>query len=147
METNSDCIIDWFDDEEDYKCNGTNLIEYFNQLIQIKDIPFAKLSRLSSCYPKCEVKDYDYEIKNKKTVSWTTNWISSFYLEPKSSSYEESAEYLSYDSAALIGDVGGYLGLFLGWSLFSIIVAVPTHAKKLLSKLYPRRNNQQELDI
>ena len=35
---------------------------------------------------------------------------------------EESREYLAYDLNDLVGSVGGYLGLFLGWSLLGLTV-------------------------
>ena len=31
-------------------------------------------------------------------------------------------EYLVYDLSDLTGDIGGFLGLFLGWSCYSILV-------------------------
>ena len=33
-----------------------------------------------------------------------------------------SREYLAYDLNDLVGSVGGYLGLFLGWSLLGVTV-------------------------
>ena len=37
---------------------------------------------------------------------------------------EESWEYLAYDLNDLVGSVGGYLGLFLGWSLLGLTIQV-----------------------
>ena len=47
------------------------------------------------------------------------------FIFPKSSIVEYSQEYYSYDINDIIGDIGGYLGLFLGWSLVSFFDAVP----------------------
>ena len=35
---------------------------------------------------------------------------------------DEVREHLSYDYTDLIGDIGGYLGLFLGWSLLGLTI-------------------------
>ena len=35
-------------------------------------------------------------------------------------SYEEKEQYLLYGLDSFIADIGGYLGLLLGWSLFSL---------------------------
>ena len=65
-------------------------------------------------------------------------------MEPKYSSYEESVEYLTYDIGDMVGDVGGYLGLFLGWSILSMIGAIPPFLNKLASKLFPGKQMKQK---
>ena len=44
---------------------------------------------------------------------------------------EETREHLTYDYTDLIGDIGGYLGLFLGWSLLGLTVQLFTLALDL----------------
>ena len=132
LEKITDCYIDWFTDNTKEKCKSKNLLEYYTLLYKIKQFPSKNLFQKSGCYPKCTFIEYEYEIKAKNKVDWATNWTSSFYLAPKTSSYMQSIEYYSYDSNDLLGDVGGYLGLFLGWSLFSIIGAVPVFCNKLV---------------
>ena len=73
-------------------------------------------------------------MKNAENVDWRRNWISSFFIRPDCPSHEKSVEYLSYDLQDLVGDVGGYLGLFLGWSLMSICAQAPTWAKYAMNK-------------
>ena len=46
---------------------------------------------------------------------------------------EESREYLSYDLNDLVGSVGGYLGLFLGWSLLGLTIQVSVFIFKLFN--------------
>ena len=42
------------------------------------------------------------------------------YLKNLLCTYNSRTQYLSYDMRDLIGAVGGYFGLFLGWSFLSI---------------------------
>ena len=37
--------------------------------------------------------------------------------------YEKKTEYYTYDKEDLLADVGGFLGMFLGWSFLTIILA------------------------
>lgn len=67
-------------------------------------------------------------------MPWKKDWISEIYIQAIKE-IKLTNEYLSYDLSDLIGDVGGYLGLFLGWSLLGISVFVINVLKKLLSKI------------
>ena len=69
-----------------------------------------------------------------ESMPWKKDWISEVYFQ----AHKEVRlfnEYLSYDMSDLIGDVGGYLGLFLGWSLFGISVFIMNVVKKVFSKI------------
>ena len=46
-----------------------------------------------------------------------------------SGTYEAREEYLVYDTGSMIGDVGGYLGLLLGYSIYSVVVDMITALK------------------
>ena len=136
LEEKSECRIDWFSKNPvDTKCRKTSFIHYFKLLIWARKSPWKTLSTESGCVPKCEILQYTFAVKSAENVDWQRKWISSFFLEPDSPSYEESVEYLSYDLQDLVGDVGGYLGLFLGWSLMSILAQAPTWVKYALGKL------------
>ena len=55
-------------------------------------------------------KSFSFAVKNKMTIEW----------EYMNSDYIVRQEYLAYDINSLIADVGGYLGLLLGYSVLSI---------------------------
>ena len=81
--------------------------------------------RSSGCYPKCNTVQYSIQ-KTQTQIDWPANWTASVFIFPKSSIVEYTYEYFSYDWNDLIGDIGGYLGLFLGWSLITFFDALPT---------------------
>ena len=67
-------------------------------------------------------------VDTQENTEWTKDWISEVYIEAAQGGLIETREYLTYDVTDIIGDVGGYLGLFLGWSLLGITI----HLSKLL---------------
>ena len=67
-------------------------------------------------------------------MPWKKEWISEVYVQAINE-VKITNDYLSYDLSDLIGDVGGYLGLFLGWSLLGISVFLINVFKKMLSKV------------
>ena len=44
------------------------------------------------------------------------------YIQAGSNAEDIKTEYYTYEVTDLLGDIGGYMGLFLGWSLLGIIV-------------------------
>ena len=67
---------------------------------------------------------YWIEIRDsKKNIGWKKSWSSELFIEADDD-VEESREYLAYDLNDLVGSVGGYLGLFLGWSLLGLTIQV-----------------------
>ena len=58
---------------------------------------------------------------SKKSIGWKKSWSSEIFIEADDE-MEESWEYLAYDLNDLVGSVGGYLGLFLGWSLLGLTI-------------------------
>ena len=47
--------------------------------------------------------------------------MSEIYIEAGSKGEDIKSEYYTYEITDLLGDVGGYMGMFLGWSLLGII--------------------------
>ena len=120
----SDCHVDFFvtNGQQEEHCSMENFKKYFDLLIWIKQSKISEVERSSGCYPKCRIVQYSFET-TERNIDWTSNWTSEVYVQPKSSFVEYSSEYLSFSSDDLLSSVGGNLGLFLGWSLLTIIEA------------------------
>ena len=54
-------------------------------------------------------------------------------FEPKTNMNERREEYYTYDIGDLLGDIGGYLGLWLGWSVLTFFKEMPIMAVKVLT--------------
>ena len=121
----TNCNIDYSAVGEDQQgtCSTENFLEYFKLLIRIKQSGLSDVIQESGCHPKCKVSQYSYQTIYKKT-NWTSNWTAEVYVQPKSSITEYSVEYYTFDGSDLIGNIGGNLGLFLGWSLLTFVEAL-----------------------
>ena len=47
-------------------------------------------------------------------------------------SYEERKQYIIYDTDSFIADVGGYMGLLLGYSIMSLYNEIESLLKRLI---------------
>ena len=87
---------------------------------------------LTGCLASCNKDEYQTEL-SRMSVSKYEKWCGFFnecengdtivlqlYLYYANGRYEEKKQYLIYDYNSMIADVGGYLGLLLGYSLLSL---------------------------
>ena len=123
VQTVTNCTIDWSNGTTDPSLCPLdfNLQEYHNilyDLFQLRSL--KKIIKTTGCLPKCKYTKYEYEEQANEKVNWKTEWISSFYIGTKYTSYESVVEYYVFGAEDLLADFGSYLGLFLGWSLLSI---------------------------
>ena len=158
-ETESQCFLDLsFSNisRNRERCPTDNLMKLFNILLWIKKVPWQDLTQTTGCISKCFIRKYQFELLSSERVTWARDWISSFYLSAETTNHEIALETYSYDLQVgferkifesltlmswqdLIGGIGGYLGLFLGWSCSSIITTLPVwihHGYKLLKELF-----------
>ena len=64
---------------------------------------------------------YKVDVVDKiENTDWIQDWVSEIHIEANQEGIVERREYLTYDVTDLIADLGGYLGLLLGWSLLGI---------------------------
>jgi len=120
----------------------------YSLFIWMKRSSWQEVSNTTGCLPRCSHIRYTWKLRKRGKVDWRTNWVSSFYLEPRSAHEEESVEYLTYDQQAMVGDLGGYLGLFLGWSLYSLLAEVgSTLSEGLGSKIGCQKREDDQVRL
>ena len=87
--------------------------------VKVKTYEESQLYDLTGCIPGCYKKTYELKaIKLKPQVN--TRMELQIQLQIPNGEYELTEEYLLYDFNSFIPDVGGYLGLLLGYSLLSM---------------------------
>ena len=136
------CKVDWvskttLSDQSDMKncSNLTDIVKFKKIIIQLKEINFQNLNAETKCLKKCNGAKYKFYQTKKTTEKLTKNWTSAFYLHSKSSLPLLSREFFVYDKSQLVSDIGGYLGLFLGWSILSIGLELPNLSSGLCTSL------------
>ena len=102
-------------------CSVEAFENYFSLLTKLKSDQIGKIKKESGCYTKCKVRIYSYNIKENSITNNSKKWISEIFIQPKSSVVEYLEEYYNFDFQDLISSIGGYLGLFLGWSVLSLM--------------------------
>ena len=116
----SNCSISILKGGQDKEeCSIEAFENYFSLLTKLKTEQIGKIKKESGCYSKCKVRVFSYS-KRENWIS-ETKWISEAFLQPKSSVVEYLVEYYNFDFQDLISSIGGYVGLFLGWSVLSLV--------------------------
>ncbi len=105
--------------QEKEECSIEAFENYFSLLTKLRTEQIGKIKKESGCYSKCKVRVFSYS-KRENWIS-ETKWISEAFLQPKSSVVEYLVEYYNFDFQDLISSIGGYVGLFLGWSVLSLV--------------------------
>ena len=98
------------------------------------------LISMSGCHPKCDYKRYKFKQSVQEKIVWKADYMSSFFLAIKKPSIHILNQYYKYDWETFVGDFGSYLGLFLGWSLLSILGNVHLWFRRLIDCFKREKN-------
>ena len=112
-----------------------------SQLLHLQNISL-KLSEsydneiyvMTGCLSSCE-KDF-YNIDAEPMTCGEGSNIEEFVLKLRINdrSYEERKQYIIYETDSFIADVGGYMGLLLGCSIWSLYNEIKVFVKKFIIK-------------
>ena len=120
------CKISWNSVDQSLCPMNINLQKYQDMLLFLQQASISNLKKETGCVPKCKYDTYEFELEASENVHWKADWISSFYLVPKSSSLKLIEEKYEFGHSELLADFGSYLGLFLGWSLLTMTRDIPS---------------------
>ena len=87
----------------------------------------------TGCLSSCE-KDIFSLVK--EPITCKDNWLDLFYLDLTITDrwHKEEEEYIIYDTDSFIADVGGYMGLLLGFSILSLYHEMEALLKRFIPK-------------
>ena len=139
-------------------CSSNALVKINDTLNELKYSTKMDIIAKTGCKPKCNIQKYDFHITNDEDITnMRKEWISSFYLSTKTTTNLKLVETYSYDEQVnikiqinvkfyfthctlqdLIGAIGGYLGLFLGWSALSLVTAAPSWVKLIQQFMFKK---------
>ena len=98
--------------------NVTQLQSLSGYSYQFQEADANTIYKISGCLSSCK-KD-EYQIDSTYTKSTKSPHDTRIEFRIMDSSYQEMEQYLLYDFDSFIADVGGFMGLLLGFSVLSI---------------------------
>ena len=118
----SNCKLNNFGSLKEGKrfCTKEGFESFIETLQYLKQEDIEDIKTVSGCISKCKNTEYSYE-KNLQKVLWETNNRSEVFIQAKTSVVSYMKEYYTFDLNDLISSVGGNLGLFLGWSILTVV--------------------------
>ena len=109
----SSCSIDILANK--YNCTSEGLVKLLDTLNELKTMTKYDTSKTTGCLQKCTVLKYTYQYKNVEEATWRRDWLSSFYLSSRTTTYHTSEENYSYDEQVHIS--GSVLSPFLHYRI------------------------------
>ncbi len=126
MVRNSGCSLPWHPDPTLPPCETAAQYDAVSKLsLNVSKSTSETIVSMTGCRPSCKKRIFDarhiFSQKNFDGASWSAlsqeqAQLTLFY---SSGVYEEQDQYLAYDLNTFTSDVGGQLGLLLGYSLLA----------------------------
>ena len=102
-------------------CNETSqLMRFANISIEFEEADANAVYEKTGCLASCEKDEYNPIVADKMTEVMKEPYDTRLDFRMMAGSYQEMEQYLLYDSDSFIADVGGFMGLLLGFSVLSI---------------------------
>jgi len=135
--------LDWFSKSP---INGVapcsrveDITSYQNALSKALLARWLKLSEMTGCMPLCAVRSFTFVEKTSEDADWARNWSSAFYLDVKTSSYIHQTEFYAYDVGELASGLGGFMGIFLGWSFLSMMAKIYEGMEEMAVRMWAQK--------
>ena len=102
-------------------CNNvTQLLTWQTLANELHEADANKIYDITGCLASCEKDEYHELVEAKTEYPDTPPHDTHIYFRIIKGSYQEIEQYLLYDFDSFIADIGGFMGLLLGFSVLSI---------------------------
>lgn len=94
-----------------------DFIKMYNDITRKQE---TQIGEITGCLPSCQRREFEIKLMNRITVPLVDGLrqISGYFYYP-TGRYKEESHYYAYTIGDFFADVGGYMGLLLGYSALS----------------------------
>ena len=101
------------------KCTeSTQYRDFLKYYEEIASLSGFSIAQKTGCHPSCRINEISVVVKDQ--VISQEPWAFSGYFYYPGGQYKKKLYHITYDYTSYIADVGGLIGLFLGFSMLSI---------------------------
>ena len=109
--------------------------DYDIELGVVAKMTWFEITKTTGCFTSCTVRGFTVAECKQMKVTWKHDWLSAFYLAPKTTEVAKTEEFLVFDLSDTKSGIGGSLGLFLGWYVLYMIQNIFTGLNRLFNYL------------
>lgn len=138
IENKMRCQLPWHNQNTTFpQCiKSDQYVEFLNTYLGISSQNEAWIAKVTGCLPSCRRNEFEVKVVNRIEMPPENGkcYYSGMFYYP-SGSYKEKTYYYTYEFSDYIADIGGYMGLLLGYSLISFYDGFKYMLKKILTCL------------
>ena len=129
-------------------CNSYSQLKHLVRISrELSKMDANGMYKTTGCMPSCERDTYKVSAdlaEVRGSLARGQKYVK-LYLYFKDGLFEEREQYLLYDWDSFIADVGGFLGLLLGWSMYSLYQEMAAIVGRMKNKIMPKPRRAKTL--
>ena len=134
IENEIGCQLPWYRIKTNLK-KCTEKIQYqsfLDSYDKIARLSGFSISEKTGCLPSCKINEFTIHVRDATEIegSQDSKFGGQFYYP--GGRYIKKVYHYNYDFSSYIADVGGLVGLFLGWSMLSFYDGLKSAWKKIM---------------
>ena len=133
IESEIGCQLPWNNASSSSACTESHQYqEFLTTYDKIAKLSERSIAERTGCLPSCQRNEFTVKILNRIENPSDTRGYYTGYFYYASGRYMKKSHHYEYDLFDLLADVGGYMGLLVGYSLLSVYDSIKYFCKKVL---------------